>query len=216
MAESPFDELIHPSTRLRIVADMFERFTADARATVIGAQQHARRLGHRPIGTEHVLRSIVDGCGPAAAMLAASGITADTVEADLATRRGSGRDADRRALASIGIDLDAVLDAVRAELPDGAPLRARRRRWWPRRRPRGDVAPPRDGAHIPFSPRAKRSLELALREALRLDHREITSELLLLGILREGQGLACRMLTDRGPSISELRSELERAIRRTA
>ena len=59
--------------------------------------------------------------------------------------------------------------------------------------------PPRcDRAHIPFSPRAKASFELALREALRLGSREITSEHLLLGILREGRGLACQLLTDRG------------------
>jgi ATP-dependent Clp protease ATP-binding subunit ClpA len=195
---------------------MFERFTPDARATVMGAQRHARRLGHRPIGTEHVLRSIVDGHGPAAATLAAHGVTADTVEYDLTIRRGPGRDADRHALASIGIDLDAVLAAVGADFPDRALRGTHRRRWLPRRRHRSCHAPSRDRTHIPFSPRAKKALELALREAVRLGDREITGEHLLLGILREGQGLACRMLTDRGTSVVDLRHELERSLRRTA
>jgi ATP-dependent Clp protease ATP-binding subunit ClpA len=192
---------------------MFERLTADARATVIGAQQHTRRLGHRPIGTEHVLRSVVDGSSRAAATLAAHGITADTVEADLARHMGAGRDADRRALASIGIDLDAVLATSGADLREHAVPRPRRRRWWPRRRQRcNQTTPTRDRAHIPFSPRAKASFELALR----LGSREITSELLLLGILREGKGLACRLLTDHGASVTTLRHELEQAVRRTA
>ena len=134
---------------------MFERLTADARATVIGAQQHARRLGHRPIGTEHVLRSVVDGSSRVAATLAAHGITADTVEADLARHMGAGRDADRRALASIGIDLDAVLATSGSDLREHAVPRPRRRRWWPRRRQRcNQTTPTRDRAHIPFSPRA--------------------------------------------------------------
>jgi ATP-dependent Clp protease ATP-binding subunit ClpA len=195
---------------------MFERFSDDARVTVVGAQQHARRLGHRPIGTEHILRSIVDGHGPAATTLAAHGITADTVESDLATSRGPGREADRRALASIGIDLDAVLAAAGGELPDDAAPSSRRRRWWRRRQRRCERAPSRDRAHIPFSPRAKKTLELALRETVRLGHRQISSEHLLLGILREGQGLACRMLTDRRVSVVDVRHELELMLRRSA
>lgn len=196
---------------------MFERFTPDARSVVIGAQGHARRLGHRPIGTEHVLRSIVDIGGASAAALAAAGITADTVEADLATRRGPGREADRRALATIGIDLDAVLAAIGDVEPDLVPVRRRRprwRRWTARRKP---TARPSVGrAHLPFSPRAKRCLELALREALRLKSHSITTEHLLLGILREGQGLACEILSQRGVVLSGLRDDVERRIRRTA
>jgi hypothetical protein len=139
------------------------------------------------------------------------------VEADLASHVGPGRDADRRALALIVIDLDAVLAAVGADLQDDAVPRPHRRRWWSRRRKRCNQAPPsRDRAHVPFSPRAKASFELALREALRLGSREITSEHLLLGILREGRGLACSLLTDRGASVPALRHDLEQAVRRTA
>jgi ATP-dependent Clp protease ATP-binding subunit ClpC len=47
---------------------------------------------------------------------------------------------------------------------------------------------------IPFTPRAKKVLELSLREALRLGHREIGTEHVLLGLLREGDGVAVRIL----------------------
>ena len=48
--------------------------------------------------------------------------------------------------------------------------------------------------HIPFTPRAKKVLELSLREALRLRHKYIGTEHILLGILREGQGVAAQVL----------------------
>lgn len=59
--------------------------------------------------------------------------------------------------------------------------------------------------HIPFTPRAKKVLELSLREALRLHHNEIRTEHVLLGLLREGQGLAALLLVARGLSLDELR-----------
>ena len=67
-----------------------------------------------------------------------------------------------------------------------------------------------------FSPRAKRALELSLREALRLGDRRITAEHVLLGILREGRGLGCRFLVDRGVAIPDLRRRLEPPGRRIA
>ena len=124
------------------------------------------------------------------------------------SRRGSPtptdgrREADRRALASIGIDLDRVLDAAGLR-PDVPTSRCRTRRWR-RARPASPV----------FSPRAKKALELALREALRLADRTIGPEHLLLGVLREGDGLACRILVDQGVSIVALRRQLEAGRRR--
>jgi ATP-dependent Clp protease ATP-binding subunit ClpA len=47
---------------------MFERFTGDARTAVVQAQAHARRLGHRHIGCEHLLLAVVSTGGPAAAV----------------------------------------------------------------------------------------------------------------------------------------------------
>lgn len=102
---------------------MFERFTPDARAAVVHAQHHARRLGHNFIGGEHILLSVVSADQPASAVLGAHGITPEYVETEIVRRIGLGRggsgDApfgglDREALASIGIDLDAVRARVEA------------------------------------------------------------------------------------------------------
>src|SRR6266581_586699 len=50
--------------------------------------------------------------------------------------------------------------------------------------------------HIPFTPRAKKVLELALREALQLSHNYIGTEHILLGLVREGEGVAAQILTE--------------------
>jgi ATP-dependent Clp protease ATP-binding subunit ClpA len=55
------------------------------------------------------------------------------------------------------------------------------------------------GGHIPFTPRAKKVLELALREALQLKHNYIGTEHILLGLLREGEGMAAQILADKHP-----------------
>ena len=72
---------------------MFERFTPDARATVVHAQQHARRLGHNFIGGEHILLSVVSAGHPASAILGAHGITPEYVEAEVVRRIELGREA---------------------------------------------------------------------------------------------------------------------------
>ena len=96
---------------------------------------------------------------------------------------------DAEALATIGIDLDEVRRQVEGAFGPGALERAR----WPRRcRPQG-----RRHA-TPFTPRAKKCLELALREAVALGHGYIGPEHVLLGILREGQGLAAALLLRQG------------------
>ncbi|WP_214324134.1 Clp protease N-terminal domain-containing protein [Nonomuraea sediminis] len=59
--------------------------------------------------------------------------------------------------------------------------------------------------HIPFTPRAKKVLELSLREALQLRHNYIGTEHILLGLLREGKGLACQALVHLNLSLEELR-----------
>src|SRR6266446_5389629 len=55
--------------------------------------------------------------------------------------------------------------------------------------------------HIPFTPRAKKTLELALREALQLQHNYIGTEHILLGLIREGDGVAARILKEHGTLI---------------
>jgi len=64
------------------------------------------------------------------------------------------------------------------------------------------------GGHIPFTPRAKKVLELSLREALELKHNYIGTEHILLGLLREGEGLALKILTELGAPPAAVRKEL--------
>ena len=71
----------------------------------------------------------------------------------------------------------------------------------------GDTEP---HGHIPFTPRAKKVLELSLREALHLRHHDIGSEHILLGILREGQGVAAQALAGLGTDTERLRREVVR------
>jgi hypothetical protein len=60
--------------------------------------------------------------------------------------------------------------------------------------------------HIPFTPRAKKCLELALREALQLGHDYIGTEHVLLGIVREGEGVGAQILRKHAASLSEVRA----------
>jgi hypothetical protein len=66
--------------------------------------------------------------------------------------------------------------------------------------------------HTPFSPRAKKVLELSLREAIRLKHNFIAPEHLLLGMLREGNGLAAQILAGAGVDFDRLRTDLTRSL----
>ena len=61
--------------------------------------------------------------------------------------------------------------------------------------------------HIPWTPRSKKVLELSLREALALKHKHIGTEHILLGLIREGQGLAAKILADRGLDLKQLRDK---------
>lgn len=109
---------------------MLERFTDDARTVVIHAGGHARRLGHRYIGCEHLLLALVGVDQPASAVLRERGLTPDRVEEEIVRRTGAGAglfaDLDRDALASIGIDLDAVRARIDASFGPDALTRADR------------------------------------------------------------------------------------------
>jgi ATP-dependent Clp protease ATP-binding subunit ClpA len=69
---------------------------------------------------------------------------------------------------------------------------------------RGKASP---GGHIPFTPRAKKVLELSLREALQLKHNYIGTEHILLGLIREGEGRAAQILADKHP-LDRIRNEV--------
>ena len=99
---------------------MFERFTHDARGAVAQAQEHARRLGHHYIGCEHLLLAVASADAPASAAVREHGVTPEGVETEIVRLVGRGQAAslfsaaDREALASIGIDLDAVQARIEA------------------------------------------------------------------------------------------------------
>jgi ATP-dependent Clp protease ATP-binding subunit ClpC len=70
---------------------------------------------------------------------------------------------------------------------------------------RGREAP---SGHIPFTPRAKKVLELSLREALQLGHNYIGTEHILLGLIREGNGVAAQVLVKLGADLSTVRQQV--------
>ncbi|MFE5003049.1 Clp protease N-terminal domain-containing protein [Streptomyces sp. NPDC056696] len=93
---------------------MFERFSPDARTVVVHTQEHARRLGHNHVGPEHLLLALVSLDQPASAALREHGVTPEGVEEQIVRLVGLGAGShlfgtlDRDALASVGIDIDAV------------------------------------------------------------------------------------------------------------
>jgi ATP-dependent Clp protease ATP-binding subunit ClpC len=91
------------------------------------------------------------------------------------------------ALESLGISLEAVRAQVEEIIGQGE------------RAPTG---------HIPFTPRAKKVLELSLREALQLGHNYIGTEHILLGLLREGEGVAAQVLVRLGADLSRVRHQV--------
>lgn len=90
------------------------------------------------------------------------------------------------ALESLGISLENVREQVEIMIGQG------------KRAPSG---------HIPFTPRAKKVLELSLREALQLGHNYIGTEHILLGLLREGDGVAARVLVQLGADLGRVRQQ---------
>jgi ATP-dependent Clp protease ATP-binding subunit ClpA len=171
---------------------MFERFTEDARAAVAAAQAEAKALHHGWIGTEHLLLGVLTTGGDGARLLAGFGVDAASVRDDVARIVGRG-EFDSEALATLGIDLDAVRERVERTFGPGALSRGR-----------GCSS----SGHIPFTPRAKKALELTLREALALGVRDLRPEHIVLGLLREDDGVAARILVGRGVTFEAARSRV--------
>ena len=68
--------------------------------------------------------------------------------------------------------------------------------------------------HIPFTPRAKKVLELSLREALQMGHNYIGTEHILLGLLREGEGVAARVLNSMGINLDNTKEVIKEVLRK--
>ena len=195
---------------------MFERFTTQARTVIVTARDEGEQLRHRYIGTEHLLLALLkDGSGIPYTVLTAAGLDHDRVRADIERIVGLERrtfdDGDVEALHAIGIDLPAVQARIEELFGPGAldPPAPEPRRGLLRRRtsrqPRGR-----------FTPRSKKVLELSLREALHLGHDYLGPEHILLGLLREGEGLAAQILTEAGLTIEDLRRQTLAALDKAA
>jgi ATP-dependent Clp protease ATP-binding subunit ClpA len=187
---------------------VFERFTAKARQTLVLAQEEARAMRHNFLGTEHILLGLLRvEDGVAGRVLLAEGLTVERVRDATLEIVGAGpgtnllRVEDSEALASIGIDLDSIKEAVDESFGAGALDRAMRKRG-------KTVGAPR------FVARAKKVMELSLREALALEHNYIGTEHILLGIIREGEGVAARILADNVGPLPELRAKVIDDLRR--
>ncbi|KAL6495008.1 ATP-dependent Clp protease ATP-binding subunit ClpA cd4b, chloroplastic [Orobanche gracilis] len=146
---------------------MFEHFTEKSIKVIILAQEEARRLGHKFVGTEQILLGLIgEGTGIAAKVLKAMGLNLKGARAEVEKLIGQGS---------------------------------------------GFAA-----VEIPFTPRGKRVLELSLEEARHLGHNYIGSEHLLLGLLREGEGVAAQVLENLGADPSKIKTEIIRMVGESA
>jgi len=148
------------------MADKLDRFTKRARQALTLAQDEAQRLGHKFIGTEHLLLGFLrEGQGIAAQVLTQMGVSLDQVR--------------RMVQDTIGREEQGAIAALE------------------------------------LAPRTKRVLELAFDEARRFDHHYVGTEHLLLGLLREGQGIAAGILETLGIDLEAVRQETIRRMQAT-
>jgi ATP-dependent Clp protease ATP-binding subunit ClpC len=145
------------------VADNFDRFTKRARRVLTKAQEEARRLNHRYIGTEHILLGLVAEEGGVA----------------------------MRVLNNLEISPGQVRTAVERMVGRGT---------------RASLTPPT------LTPRTKRVIEISVDEARKLGQHYIGTEHLLLGLIREGEGVAVDVLRRLGASPDKVRDQVNRIL----
>jgi ATP-dependent Clp protease ATP-binding subunit ClpC len=148
------------------VADNLDRFTKRARRVLTTAQEEARRLNHRFIGTEHILLGLVAEEGGVAL----------------------------RVLNELNISAEQVRKTVERTVGRGT-------------RP-ASLQPS-------LTPRTKRVIELAVDEARKLGHHYIGTEHLLLGLIREGEGVAVDVLRRLGAPPEKIREEVHHLLEET-
>lgn len=170
---------------------MFERFTKDARFAVISAQEVAIEAHSGQIDSRHLLVALAEEDGPARSALDGSGLDVGGLIERARAQIAAGDSLDPAALAAVGIDLDEVTRRTEATFGEGALARAGRILRGRRK-------------HIPFTPDAKKALELALREAIRLGSKEIHGGHVLLGLTR-AESPARSILADAGADVERVR-----------
>jgi ATP-dependent Clp protease ATP-binding subunit ClpA len=227
---------------------MFERFTDEARAIVVQAREQAKRLGHRYVGCEHLLLAAVSMNAPAAEVMHEHGVTAERVEEVIVRRIGLGAGAglftglDTEALATIGIDLDAVRARIEASFGTEALIRAdqivhgpHKRRRWRRFRIQRPVNVDAAGRYLPvpagryrlapavpspgrlsFTPRAKKVLERSLRQAVSRHDNYIGAEHIMLALVGMENGMVRPILADIGVPPQLLRTAIQNRYRQAS
>ena len=155
----------------------FKSFTERARKVMVIAADEAQRLEHNYIGTEHMLLGLV----------------------------GEGEGVAAQVLGSFGLQLDKIRSEIVAILKQGQkksnPVLGKIKTVMMQ----GEIV--LTGREAVLTGRAKKVLELSVDEARALGHKYIGTEHLLLGILREGSGLAVGVMEDLGVDLEKVRSE---------
>jgi catechol 2,3-dioxygenase-like lactoylglutathione lyase family enzyme len=174
---------------------MFERFTDEARRTVVLATEVARERTDRSIEVVHMFAGLAAG-GEAAVL--AAGLDRERIERlwdDVRAGTGTSDGLDADALAGIGIDVAAVRHATDREFGRGALDRIRHRQ---------QLRP--SPGHIPFSANLKNALGLSLTHAKDTNSRSLTPTHLLLGLLDVDDADLLAVLAAAGVSTETLRS----------
>ena len=201
---------------------MFERFTKKARAVVERAKSVAVDRQDAYIGSEHLLLALTGGESGLAVVLGAVGVSTSSVTealADRAQRPAVITEEDVAVLREMGIDADAVLEQAREDssAPTTSPERLSALTRLAKASRRGHAHPGAGGqiegralAVRPFTKSAKKVLENSLREALQLGDNYISTEHLLLGLLRT-DCLALEVLTELGTDFDDLRTRAKQS-----
>ncbi|AYB40349.1 ATP-dependent Clp protease ATP-binding subunit [Brevibacillus laterosporus] len=142
---------------------MFGRFTERAQKVLALALEEAVRLGHKDIGTEHVLLGLI--------------------------REGEGIAA--KALQALGLGLDKIQSEVESLIGRAPEQPANTTNYTPN-----------------YTPRAKKVIELSMDEARKLGHTYVGTEHILLGLIREGEGIAARIMNNLGVSLNKARQQV--------
>jgi len=156
---------------------------------IAAGAKEARQLGHHYVGTEHLLLAITRNSESAAATaLSRLGVSGEAIRSAIEAELGVAPPAgiDPAALATLGIDLDAVRQRLEETFGEGALEQTRR-------------------GCMQVTPRAKQALEQALREAAGAS---VGDEHLLLGLLAIREGLAACILAQHGVHAADIRGQL--------
>ena len=176
---------------------MLERFEPAARQALVDARVEAGRAGQDKIRCEHVLLGLLAEPGTAADALEAAGLSLTDLRARVPRggRPGSATlDAD--ALASLGIDLDAVRRATDAAFGPGAL----------------DFVQAPGRGRLVFADEARRTLADAVRQAQQRGQHEITSAHMLVAIIDQPRNGAVALMSQAGVDIAALRADVLRRI----